>query len=682
MNKDVSIVLPFAGLSSLLKTCLDVVRRNTDMSLVLETVIVADKCDDETLGYLNSLYRDGVRLVLNPELVGITRALNLGAKVARGEYIAYMATDIEIVPGWLKALREALDAHPDYGWVGFTHEGGQGFDTGVTMIKRSVLEEISYWDERYADGVGFMDDDLMRKLWQAHYTPHIVPEIVVKHEGRGSLSTLYDEEEESQKFLKNQKLFIEKWGETGTIWENIPTMESDASIARFIGGIGACGGGILRRWLNMHPDVRGIGETGFIACEPLYELSSQSSLKEFSEFLYDHAGNRRIFPLGSREREVLDQCLSRLFSPPDYEYKKKVTNFISAVYAGLASIDGKSMWVEKTPMNAYFANRLVDYFGDRFKLVWIEREPRDNICCIAFSRPWGPNDLLGAIDYWTDNTKCVLHSLAAIPEKLYMRVSYEDFVHNQVAVGKKICEFLEIPWYKNLETPITTDVDIGRYKEEFTLVKPPQPSENGNEEFVWSDRFSWTRNIIDEIVRPRAQIVDIGCNACPITRDLANCTWVDCKSYEDIVEAMKTTQAISYGRDPATKSIVVTGWHPEGSEPIPRGRYVQADAQNLPFEDKQFNLAVVTQLLAYPDDPVAVLKEIRRVAKRAVITVRNEQDWNPKYRTNSDPDARFYTEEMLKQHLEEAGIQTYQYRRLDYDGWSFFAVVTEEENGI
>ncbi|GAG91166.1 unnamed protein product, partial [marine sediment metagenome] len=260
---------------------------------------------------------------------------------------------------------------------------------------------------------------------------------------------------------------------------------------------------------------------------------------------------------------------------------------------------------------------------------------------------------------------------------------YEDFVRNQDAVGKKICEFLEIPWHKNLETPITTDVDIGRYKEEFTLAQPPQPSEN-RQPRVWSGRFSWTANIIDAIVRikPRAQIVDIGCNTCNITRELPNCTWVDIKSYEDIVEAMKTTQAVRYGRDPATKSIVVTGWLPEGAEPIPRGRFVQADAQNLPFEDKQFDLAVVTQLLAYLEDPVAVLKEIRRVAKRAVVTVRNEQDWDPKYRTNSDPDAIFYTEEMFKQHLGEAGFQPYQYQRLDYDGWAFFGALTEVENEI
>ncbi|GAH63229.1 unnamed protein product, partial [marine sediment metagenome] len=51
-----------------------------------------------------------------------------------------------------------------------------------------------------------------------------------------------------------------------------------------------------------------------------------------------------------------------------------------------------------------------------------------------------------------------------------------------------------------------------------------------------ADRFFWTRNKIEELTKGNlnAQIVDIGCRECPITRELPNCTWVDIESYETI----------------------------------------------------------------------------------------------------------------------------------------------------
>ena len=199
------------------------------------------------------------------------------------------------------------------------------------------------------------------------------------------------------------------------------------------------------------------------------------------------------------------------------------------------------------------------------------------------------------------------------------------------------------------------------------------------------DRFSWTRNKIEELTKGNlnAQIVDIGCRECPITRELPNCTWVDIESYETIVELMRTTQVLVYIRDLGTGEFTSpTVRKDTPPAPIPKDKFVQANAENLPFSDKQFDVAVATELLEHMGDPVAVLKEIKRVARRTIITVPNEYDWAPEYQPfAASPHVRFYTNETLKQHLEEAGIGKYKFRRLDYDGWSQFAVVTEEEGG-
>jgi len=44
-------------------------------------------------------------------------------------------------------------------------------------------------------------------------------------------------------------------------------------------------------------------------------------------------------------------------------------------------------------------------------------------------------------------------------------------------------------------------------------------------------------------------------------------------------------------------------------------RFVEADAQTLPFEDAQFDALTVTYLLRYVDDPAATMRELARVVR-------------------------------------------------------------------
>lgn len=263
-------------------------------------------------------------------------------------------------------------------------------------------------------------------------------------------------------------------------WSFFAVVIRSRVIARFISGIGASGATMVVRWLGLHPDVYSIWETGFIPNQLLYALTPES-LSEFRNFIQ----NSEIFSLAahekeywvSRELQILSELANSLVPDDLPGNRKRIGNFIDKGFTGLAKLNNKVIWVEKTPMNIFFCERLREYFGDEFRIISVEREPRDNICCVAFSKVWGPNDLFGAIDYWTINTKCALKSMSRIPERLYMRVSYEDFVYNQVAVGRKICQFLEIPWHKNFEAPMTTDTDIGRYKREFRLESTSRPIE-------------------------------------------------------------------------------------------------------------------------------------------------------------------------------------------------------------
>jgi len=57
----------------------------------------------------------GVRVLRNETNLGFGAAANLGGRLARGEFLAFLNPDCVVGPGWLEALLAALDAHPEAG---------------------------------------------------------------------------------------------------------------------------------------------------------------------------------------------------------------------------------------------------------------------------------------------------------------------------------------------------------------------------------------------------------------------------------------------------------------------------------------------------------------------------------------------------------------------------------------
>lgn len=132
-----------------------------------------------------------------------------------------------------------------------------------------------------------------------------------------------------------------------------------------------------------------------------------------------------------------------------------------------------------------------------------------------------------------------------------------------------------------------------------------------------------------------------------------------------------------------------------------------ADAHNLPFENKSFDIVILSEILEHVRDPQKVLKEASRIAREKIlITVPDKENWISLYypkmpawyklilegrsfleivqRANhgivrvGDPlqlfHVRYYTEDSLKNELENACLKNYEMVRLIYNGYAFFAV--------
>jgi len=157
------------------------------------------RCVDSLNGY------DELILVWNDGM-GMTRALNKGCELARGEFIVIACDDIELVQGNLKDLCD-----PDAVTSPMTNGKKQDFWGTMWCMPRKVYEELGFcFDPRYADGVNYEDTDLWEEF-KARQTPHYcVEKVNIKHPEPGR--TLNLSEDRQRKIELNKRLFFEKWG--------------------------------------------------------------------------------------------------------------------------------------------------------------------------------------------------------------------------------------------------------------------------------------------------------------------------------------------------------------------------------------------------------------------------------------------------------------------------------------
>lgn len=123
-----------------------------------------------------------------------------------------------------------------------------------------------------------------------------------------------------------------------------------------------------------------------------------------------------------------------------------------------------------------------------------------------------------------------------------------------------------------------------------------------------------------------------------------------------------------------TETDIENKFPPEYGDKI---KFVESDAHNLPFEDKEFSCSILGDMLEHVKDPVQVLKEALRVSKSVFITVPNEWEWDDEKRPFGFAEhVRFYTYESLKKDLKlsEYDEEHTEIIKINGGGWSFFCV--------
>jgi GT2 family glycosyltransferase len=181
-----------------------------------------------------------VKLIQSVTNLGFGGGNNLGAYYARGHYLAFLNPDTLVVPGWLNALRGALDANPEAGMAtarillrehpdtvntcgnevhisGLTLCRGMGQEysayaapsevgavSGAAfLIRRELFEHLGGFDASFF--LYMEDTDLSLRARLAGWRILYVPEAVVYHDYRlrfGSSKIYYQERNRYRMLLK------------------------------------------------------------------------------------------------------------------------------------------------------------------------------------------------------------------------------------------------------------------------------------------------------------------------------------------------------------------------------------------------------------------------------------------------------------------------------------------------
>jgi len=224
----ISIVIANWNTRSLIEDCVNSIFSSTPFSEVSYEVIIIDNAStDGSREYLRSI-KDKITLIENDSNTGYARACNQGMKIAKGRYVLLLGSDTIMKPGTLAACADFLDTTPAAGAVSCKLLNPDGstqnslkkfpklknafytylsfdkmnreydmadFDYDSTceaqqaaatflMVRRDLLEKISYFDESYR--ILYNDVDLCSRIWEAGYRIFFLHSASIIHYGSHS----------------------------------------------------------------------------------------------------------------------------------------------------------------------------------------------------------------------------------------------------------------------------------------------------------------------------------------------------------------------------------------------------------------------------------------------------------------------------------------------------------------
>jgi GT2 family glycosyltransferase len=236
-----SCIIPLYNCLPLTQAMLASLQATLPSGLAHEIIFVDDGSTDGTREWLATLTDPAIRVVLNEKNLGYAANNNLGATLARGEFLALLNNDLVLLPGWLQPMLDGLARLPRAGLIGNWqfNPGSQALDhrgvrfdllgrplhdsshpwftraytryravtAACCLLRADVFNGHGGFDPAFRNG--YEDIDLCLRLGRARFRHYVANHSHVLHHLSAS-PTRHAKEDE------NFRLFMARWGRAPT----------------------------------------------------------------------------------------------------------------------------------------------------------------------------------------------------------------------------------------------------------------------------------------------------------------------------------------------------------------------------------------------------------------------------------------------------------------------------------
>lgn len=233
-----SIIIPTYNGLTLLKECIDSIRRYTETPY--EIIVIDNGSTDGTVDYCGE---ERLLFVSLPDNAGFPVACNLGMRMASGDTLLLLNNDVVVSHHWLSNMLKCLESMSHVGIVGpmTNYVSGRqkvaypysdlaefhrlakevnisdpvkwkGADRLVgfcLLFKREVMERIGYLDEQFSPG-HYEDDDYCFRAKMCGYSLMMCGDTLVHHHGSHSFKEQFSNQLQAL-VKRNYSLFVQKW---------------------------------------------------------------------------------------------------------------------------------------------------------------------------------------------------------------------------------------------------------------------------------------------------------------------------------------------------------------------------------------------------------------------------------------------------------------------------------------
>jgi GT2 family glycosyltransferase len=243
-NIKLSIIIPTWNTSSVTKKCIDTINQYLPEHY-FEIIVIDNHSEDDTITNISKLPH--VKLIKNQNNLGFSIANNQGAKIAKGNYLLFLNSDMELIDDSMLNLVHFFQKHPEIGaigpkflnpdkstqasvfppqtltnaikefWLGkeysytkYVPSGSHpsavnSISGGALFMRKKYFDKLHGWDEKYH--FYFEDMDLCRKINNDGKLVYYYPKCRVIHHHGASGRTIADTSNQWRRLIPSSIIY-------------------------------------------------------------------------------------------------------------------------------------------------------------------------------------------------------------------------------------------------------------------------------------------------------------------------------------------------------------------------------------------------------------------------------------------------------------------------------------------